>query len=236
MVGIDLACITRINREKSNPRLNFQAGWLADMGFVAGALVQFIPEPGGLAFVLCDENIPKYSQLYKSTKEQGGMLIQAYSYRDGLQLCVSNSLLANIGLVYGDNLIVRYEYGLIRMRKLAKSAVKLVTAHVIGTWLAESGFVHDSVLSVASTHGLITCTLHEDGLQKAVELVKYARANKLTLLQVQKRWYKSSVILWFDIPASCLEKAGFALDETLLATYEHGIIKLQKPDFAALGF
>jgi len=236
MAGIDLACITRIKRETSRPRLTFQAGWLADMGFVTGALVQFIPEPDGLAFVLCDENIHKYSQLYKRTKEQGGMLMQAYSYRDGLQLCVSNSLLAGIGLVYGDNLIVRYEYGLIRMRKLPKGTVKLVTPHVIGKWLGESGFIPDAVLSVASAPGLIACTLHEDGLQKATELVKYARANKLTLLQVQKKWYKSSVILWFDIPDSCLQKAEFATDETLLATYEYGIIKLQKPDFVQLGF
>jgi len=236
MAGIDLACITRIKRETSSPRLNFQAGWLGDMGFVAGVLVQFIPEQNGLAFVLCDENIHKYSQLDKSTKDKGGMLMQVYGYRDGLQLCVSNSLLAGIGLVYGDNLIVRYEYGLIRMRKLPKNTVKLVTQHVVGKWLGELGFIPDAVLSVASAPCLITCTLHENGVENTTQLVKYARANKLALLQVQKKWYKSSVILWFDIPPKHLEKAGFATDETLLATYEHGLIKLQKPDFVQLGF
>jgi hypothetical protein len=233
--GIDIACITRINIKTSSPRLGFSAKWLVDMGFVSGALVQFLPEPHGMTFILCDENIHKYSELDRRTKEKGGALIQMYRH-DYLQLTVSGSRLDDTGLIFGDTLIVRYEYGLIRMRKLSCNSTKLTTAHVIGKWLSEPGFVPDAVLTVDSSPGLITCTLHENGVQRTAELVKYARVNKLKLLQVQKQKYKNGFHQWFDIPPQCLEKAGFAPDNLLLAGYEYGTIKLHKPDFAALGF
>jgi len=31
--------------------------WLAGMGFITGALVQVLPEPGGLTLILYDENL-----------------------------------------------------------------------------------------------------------------------------------------------------------------------------------
>ena len=221
------------------------------MGFVAGALVQYIPEPNGMTFTLCDENIRKYSELYHSTKEKNGTLMQIYDYRDGLQLTISGSRLDETGLVFGDRLIVCYEHGFVKMRKLPKSpnggGTTLTTARITGAWLAESGFVINSVITVASETGVIICTLQENGLERTSELVKYARQNKLKLLQVQGRDYKlrllknqhqcrHGVILSFDIPPQCLDIAGFAPDELLLAVYEYGTIKLQKPDFVALGF
>jgi len=45
------------------------------MGFVPGALVQALPEPSGMVFNLCDENICKYSELVSDTKEKGGKLM-----------------------------------------------------------------------------------------------------------------------------------------------------------------
>jgi len=236
MTGVDIASVTRINRNTSSPRLDFHADWLGAMGFVSGALVQYIPELGGMTFTLCDENIQRYSELDRVTKERGGTLMQVYCYRDGLQLCISGARLNDTGLIWGDRLLVRYEHGLVRMRKLPQGAVKLVTTHIVGKWLAESGFIPDAVLSVASEPGLITFTLHENGVERTAELVKYSRANKLKLLQVQKEPYKHGLIQWFDIPPSCMEKAGFNPDDSMLAVYEYGTIKLQKPDLVALGF
>jgi len=236
MNGVDIASITRINRNDNRPRMVCGCEWLKDMGFTSGALVQFIPEPGGMTFALCNENIRDYSELDRHTKANGGTLMQVYLHPYGLQLCISGARLDATGLVWHDKLLIRYEPGLVRMRKLPKEAVKLTTPHVIGKWLAESGFVPDAVLAVGTQPGLITCTLQENGIERTAELVKYARANKLTLLQIHKRKCKHSVYQWFDIPSSCLEKAGFAPDELLLATYEYGIIKLRKPDFAELGF
>ena len=249
MHGIHLSHVTRTNRATNYPRLIFTADWLDEMGFVSGALVQYLPdlpEKHGLTFVLCNDNIHKYSELSHATKEKGGTLIQVYQHRDTLQLCISGTALDSVGLKYGDALIARYEYGLIRIRKLPGSAVTLVTSHVLGTWLTELGFTRDAVLTIAAEPGLITCTLQENDLEsiktRTTELVKYARQNKLNLIQVQKTKYKKrisrgeSVYHFFDIPQSCLEKAGFSPNEMLLAFYEPGLIKLQKPDFVALGF
>jgi len=241
MKGTDIATITRINRNTNSPRLDFYAEWLGAIGFVSRALVQYIPEIGGMTFTLCDENILRYSELYRHTKEKGGTLMQVFFYRDGLQLCISGARLNATGLVFGDKLLVRYEPGIVRMRKLPQGAVKLVTTRINGKWLGEAGFVPGAVLSVRSTPGLITCTLHENGVERTAELVKYARANRLQLLQVQqakylKRSRKLGVYSYFDLPKSCIKKAGFDPDDVLLATYEHGIISLQKPDFAELGF
>ena len=234
--GVDITNVSRINRKDSNPRLTFAPKWLESMGFVAGALVQYFPEPGGSTFVLCDKNIPKYSELDSRTKEKGGTLMQVYKYRDGLQLCVTGSRLEGTGFTFGDALIIRYEYGLIRMRKLPHGTTKLTTAHVVGKWLAQSGFVPDAVLTVDSQQGLITCTLHENAVEQTVELVCHARKNKLKFLQVQKQKYKHGIIQWIDIPPQCLENAGFAQDDLLLAVYGYGKITLQKPNFNALGF
>lgn len=249
MNGIYLSHVTRINRETSKPRLIFSADWMADMGFVPGALVQYLPEKHGITFVLCNENIHRYSDLSHATKKKGGSLIQVYHYTYGLQLSVSGSALDCTELKYGDALIARYEYGLIRIRKLPQlphSAVTLVSSHISGAWMPELGFTQDAALTIAAEFGLITCTLQENDISKlkarTAEMVKHARKHKLTLIQVQKTKYKKrvsrgqAVYQFFDIPDTCLEKAGFSPNEMLLAYYSPGLIKLQKPDFVGLGF
>ena len=238
MNGIDITSVTRLNRHTSTPRIQFHADWLKPMGYVPDALVQFLPEPDGMSFTLYNENIPKYSDLYRQTVEKGGTLMRVNHqwYREEPFLSLSGAHLNRTGLVFGDRLLIRYEDGFIRMRKLPGSGVKLVTSHLVGQWLADSGFLPDEVLTVASEPGLITCTLHENGLERSAELVRFAREKKLKLLQVQKIKYPKSIIHYIDIPPSCLEKAGFSTDESLIATYGHGTIKLQKPDFQELGF
>ena len=238
MNGVDIASVTRTNRQTSNPRIQFYAEWLRGMGFVPDALVQFLPESDGISFILCNENIPRYSNLLLQTIERGGTLmnVKSHRHREDPQLCLSGAHLNRTGLAYGDNLIIRYEYGSIRMRKLPGGAVKLVNPHLVGQWLADSGFLPDEVLTVASEPGVIICKLQENGRERTAELVKFAREKKLKLIQVQKIKYSKSIIHYFDIPPSCLEKAEFTPDDTLLATYEHGVIKLQKPDFVGLGF
>jgi hypothetical protein len=238
MNGVDIASVTRTNRQTNSPRIQFYAKWLRGMGFVPDALVQFLPEPDGMSFTLYNENIPKYSALLWQTIESGGTLmhINLHSHRDDPQLCLSGVHFNRTGLVYGDNLIIWYEYGFIRMRKLPEGAVKLVNSHLVGQWLADSGFLPDEVLTVASEPGSIICKLQENGRERTAELVKFARKMKLKLIQVQKIKYSNSIIHYFNIPSSCLEKAGFSPDDALLAVYEYGFIKLQKPDFAELGF
>lgn len=237
MKNICIANVMKKDKSKNSSRLDFETECLHDMGFIFDALVQFLPEPNGAVFTLCNENIEKYSELYRKTKEKGGLLLKITNDKKHPVLKVSGTRLYNTGLVCGDKLIALCEYGFIRMRKIPNGGtVMLTTSHVVGKWLCEYGFVSGAVLTIASEYGLITCTLQENGAEKTAELVKYARQNHLKLLQVNKQKQNSGIMNWFDIPQSCLEKAGFAFDDLLFAVCEYGSIKLQKPDFKALGF
>ena len=93
--------------------------WLRDMGFIPGALVQVLPEAGGLFFILCDENIRKYSELLQATEEKKGELITVdYCSRSGVRMEIDAHCIQNAGLDAGDLLLVQYEYGFIRVNKM----------------------------------------------------------------------------------------------------------------------
>ena len=103
----------------SSPVVVLCPAWLPDMGFTPGALVQVLSEAEGLFFVLCDENIRKYSELLQATEEKNGTLITVDSCRTGIRMEIDGYCIRNAGLDVGDQLIVQYEYGLIRVRKLS---------------------------------------------------------------------------------------------------------------------
>lgn len=235
--GIHLTSVTRGNCNTNKPKILFFAEWISRMGFVNDALIQLLPEDSGVSFVLCNENIPSYSKLLQDTREKGGTLIRAtkFMHREYPCIGVSGAPLRNSGLKYGDTLIAKYEYGLIRMRKLPDDGTRVVNARIFGNWLEEYGFLPREVLTVGSEPGLITCTLQENGKERAAELVKHARENRLNLLQM-KSVSDNNWVPMFAIPASRMEKAGFLPEEILQATLEYGCIKLRRLDFAGLGF
>jgi len=245
MNGLHLINLTRGKNEARNlrriPSIHICGEWLPTVGFVTDALVQFFPEEFGGIFRLCDDNIASYSELSRQTKDKGGMLMNArlYDRKQCPSLNVTGNFVKRTGLVFDDKLLVRYEFGLIHIRKLPDRQT-VVNSRLSGQWLADLGFVHEAVVTVASEPGLITCQLHEDGMERArtAELVKYVRANDMSLLQVHKMQGMGTraVIPEIDIPHSRLVKAGFAPDEMVLASYEYGRIQLQKLDFASLGF
>ena len=236
MNGIHLTTVTRITVKSNNPKLTFFADWLIPMGFVAGSLVQFIPESNGLSFTLC-ENIPKYSELANATRQKGGTFVHAniYRHREYPSISIAGAAFMSTGLKCGDLLLMRYEYGFIRMRKLPTHVGKIVTARLFGQWLEGLGFTPDSVVLVGSEKGLIDCQLQENGLARTYELVKHARLHKLNLLQVQAQ-RDNNKYPQFEIPKSRFEKAGFEYDDSFLASYEYGRIILRQIDFDALGF
>jgi len=101
-----------------SPVIAFCPPWLPNMGFTPGALVQVLPEAGGIFFILCDENIRKYSELLRATEEKKGTLITVdCCSRIGIRMEIDGYCIRNAGLDVGDLLIVQYEYGLIRVRK-----------------------------------------------------------------------------------------------------------------------
>jgi len=235
--GIHLTSVTRGNCNNDKPKILFFAEWTKRMGFDVDTLIQCLPEDGGVSFVLRNENIPSYSELFRETNEKGGTLIHPsmFMHREYPCIYVSGAPLRSSGLKYGDNLIALYEYGLIRMRKLPEDGTRVVNARVFGNWLRDLGFSPGEVLTVDSEPGLITCTLQENGQERTAELVKHARENHLNLVQV-KSVSDNNWVPMFEVPSSRVEKAGFSPDEVFRAVCEYGCIKLQELDFVGLGF
>jgi len=221
------------------PGILFYAEWTKPMGFIPDALVQFIPEDGGAQFRLCNENIASYSALVQQTTGLGGVFVHVgmHRHREYPCLAVSGEVVTRTGLDFGDNLIAKFSYGLVHLRKLPhKNAKIIIDGRISGKWLIEPGFEHESVITVDSTPGFITCFLQEDGLARTAELVKYARANKLNLLQVHKVAESGGITPLIEIPHSRFTQAGLSPDVPILAVYEYGRLIFQKLDLVALGF
>ena len=238
------------HRKKRCPQVKFHAPWLAEMGFTPSALVQALPEPGGMTFILCNENIQKYSALDKATKEKNGKLIQVSEVTHRLMtapyLGIAGQIVFNTGLIIGDPLLARYEYGLIKVRKLpdnvlfipgdrkrkdSRAAEPERKVWLVGKWLAEYGFAYDAWVTAAAVPGGITFRLYDGDKKDYGALVKYARKNKLKLYQVKKRDRTCYIVA----AGHCVERAGFNAGDAFIATCGYGVIHVTKPDFAYLG-
>jgi hypothetical protein len=225
------------------------------MGFITGALVKALPEPsGGIVFTLCDENIRRYSQLYANVNENGGKLIQAYyasvGQRETPALTISGQVLTDAGFSFGDILIARYEYGIIRLQKLPdnikithmKSIKDNRTGNTIsklrlfGEWLKEFGFMPDMPINAGIENGTITFRLADACIEKYSELVRFARENKMKLLEVKTVPARGKLFPYIMLTGTFLDKSGFKEGDALIAFCEHGYIKLQKLDFTDTGF
>jgi len=208
------------------------------MGFMPGVLIQALPEPGGMVFRVCDENIQKYSDLVKDTQAKGGKLIQVCC-EQGLTLATSGQYIRTAGLGVGDACIVLYDYGIIRVRKLPPQT-KIITTKktnpktrmLCGNILTMNGFLPGSLAAVSSEPGKIAFFLQDQGIEHYREMMKYARANQMNLMQV----VNAAGVIRIRIPDLCLHKAGFALNESILVHYDYGSIILKKLDLNALGF
>jgi hypothetical protein len=226
------------NGVAKRPRIYFHGTWLAQMGFMPGVLIQAIPEPDGMIFRLCDENIPKYSVLALETHVKGGKLLQGCC-EQGMTLVTSGDYILNGGLNLGDACIARYDYGIIRVRKLPPQTKIITTKRglpksrmICGTLLTTNGFNPGSLATVAAEPGKIFFSLQEQGIESYREMVRRARAEKMSLLQV----VNAAGVIRITIPDLCLHKAGFAIDDAFVVHYNYGALTLKKLDFEALGF
>jgi len=256
-MNAQLFSITNMGSKKyPKPGISCCPGWLQGRGFTPGVLVQALPEPdGGAVFSLCDENIRKYSELDAATQEKGGKLIQmGYTTVKGARiplLTVCGQFFTDAGLAIGDTVMARHDFGLIHMRKTPYT-VKFVHISKInvgrlkepmarlrleGEWLAEFGFVPDSLLTAEAGDGCIVFKLWDEGIEKYKDLVRYARQHKMKLIQVKatKSAY-GKLFPHIDVYGSWLDRTGFGLGEKIFALPEQGLIKLQKPDFGGMGF
>jgi len=113
-------------------------------------------------------------------------------------------------------------------RIVPANTVRIITGRLGGKWLTTLGFRKDDVLTVDTAPGIITYQRHENGIARTVELVKFARQNKLKLIQVKMKGHE----LFIEIPKTCLKQAGIAPDETLYAIYTPDLLQLQHPDLS----
>ena len=235
--------------ENSRPRIQMCGDWLTEMGFNNGVLIQSLPEPDGLVFNLCDKNI-NYSDLYNKTKEEGGALNRAYISNQrtlkGLTFVTTGQHIYKSGLKFGDSLLAKCEPGCIRVRKI-NGNIRLINVartkrpytnepapmvFLLGEWLNEIGFEPDTLLTVASDPGCITFTAHNKAVVYS-EIVKFARKNKMQLMQVSKKDGSSPLI---TLSGNRITNAGFSLGDIFAAEYEYGVIRLQKLDPQRFGF
>jgi len=217
----------------------FNGAWLTQMGLTPSGLIQALPEPNGMLFKLCDENTEKYSDLVNETQARGGKLLRVCCMK-GYSLATAGHHISAGGLKIGDTCIARYGYGMIRIRKLPPQMKVLTTKlanpkqrFICGNLLTSNGFVPDSLVAVASEPGKITFLLKEQVNENYSAIVKYARANKMNLIQVMD---KKTGGVTIQIPLLSLQKAGLTTYEAYAAHFGYGVITLTKLDFEALGF
>jgi len=246
--------------ERPRPRISFFGDWLTEIGFAPGALIQVLPEPEGMDFNLCNDNISSYSDLLQSTRVLNGNLIRVYraegQSRQGPTFVTSGRYIYKGGLIDGDTLVAQYQYGIIKVRKvdpakLGFQNVKVVTTSYIarpyaddkipkirlsGEWLNEIGFGIGAVATAGAEPGTMTLNL-QDADTEYNALMKYVRAQKLKIFQVYKEPHnRHGPQPCIGITGSIVDKAGFQPGDMLAASYQQGVIKLQKLDFEKLGF
>ena len=246
-VSFHLLKVTNAGTGVRRPGICITAAWIPDMGFIPGALVQALPEPdGGLVFILCDENIRRYSELDAATQVRGGKLIQANNavarQKERPALITSGQILYDAGFSIGDTLIARYEYGLIRLWKLpgtvkvihTKSVVKsgkpVLQLTLAGEWLSKLGYMPDALFTAFGEKGCITFKLQDEAIEKYSDLVRFARKNKMKLLQVRTVPVRGKRMPRIDITGACLHDVGVSAGDPLLAFCNYGLIKLQTLD------
>jgi hypothetical protein len=252
-----LLTVSRTGRvSNKRPRLLFRGGWLPGMGFVPGALVQALPEPDGMVFNLFNENIESYSDLLIATKTRGGSLLRVCLAVEkgytGPNFATAGKYIYKGGLALGDPLVARYGYGVVRARKIdpcklgfknvkvfqmssisdSHTGEPALKARLTGEWLKEAGFTQNSLVTAQFAKGSIDIRLHDEGIENYSLLVKYARENKMRLLQVADVYGAPHI----GISGAALNKVGFGFGDMVAADYSHGAIKLQKLDFEKLGF
>ena len=244
----------------SKPRILFRGGWLSASGFIHGALVQVLPEPGGMVFNLRNENIESYSELFHATRGKGGSLIQVCieNTKDNKEatFVTSGKYIESAGFSAGDALIAGYGYGVIHVRKIDPGKLGLENVRVItvthirkkhavipkvrlsGGWLSGAGFTPDSLATAKSAPGILTLRLVDTDKSGYNALMKYLRGNGMKLVQASKEPHNrgETPVPCIGITGSIIDKTGFKVGDTLAASYEYGVIQLQKLDFDKLGF
>jgi hypothetical protein len=222
--------LTVANGDKDNIRICLSGQWLPNMGFIPHALVRVVPEPGGVTFTLAGS---------PSQQGHGGRLIRVPPILKCPVLIARGKYLCETGFHYGDPLLACYYPGVIRIRRFPVRAKAVMMAddqvRLSGVWLAESGFLPDTVALTSSEPGRIIIKRHDAVVRSEyTDLVRFARQNKMKIIQFYRKANSKAPAV--SISGSCVDKAGFFAGDMLIANYEQDLIVIQKLDFVGLGF
>jgi len=224
--------VTSTKKPPYRCKVNIRSPWLADLGFSHGSAVTAVPQQDGFTLTL------------KNTVNENGKLIHVglggdAKNKPALSLNFANNF-STTGLSGGDFLAAGYEYGVITARKLPDAQKYYVVGarnhgaflRLNGAWLSNAEFLPDSIAIVAVDRDCIILQLWNDTASSYGEIVKFARMHKCQILQVQKNQH----IIFIDLDAHILHRAGFEPGCLSGVHYDCGIIKLFKPDLRKLGF
>ena len=234
-MSTNIQLIKVANGDKGSLRICLSGQWLPDMGFIPRALVRIRLEPGGVTFTLCDDPSPwGHGDRFMWVPSTDGRKVKCPV------LVAKGKYLHDTGLNYGDPLIARYSPGFIRVRRFPVKAKAIVMIdnqiRLSGGWLTESGFLPDTVALTLSEPGRIVVKKHGGAstLSDYAGLVRFARQNKMKIIQFHHN--ANSKAPGVNISGSCVDKAGFASGDVLVAYYEHDLIVIQRLDLGKLGF
>jgi hypothetical protein len=240
---------------RPTPRICFGGGWLPEYGFVFGSLAQTKPETNGMDFVLCEDIEESYSDLAYETQSMRGRLVQVFNTKVNKysfpSLSITGKYISECGLEIGDKLIIRCENGLIQLRKFVNDntiSTKYIRGLSIidklkeepalkirlgGEWLNEYGFEEHQLVTVESSPNGLIIQLCDEIVKQYGSLKEYANEHKFSLYRIREG-RKSLGKPCIELSGSCLDMAGFELDEIFSVNSEYGMIIVKKLDFEAI--
>jgi|GEM_PF-6640391 len=223
-------CILRAHtREKPDRRTSIRTSfkWLAKMGFVAGALVCAVPHQDGFSIELQNE---KNVGLGKTIRV--GIENRVPKPVLTVQLTKNFSIPELSG---GDFLVATYEYGRIIAKKLPPADKYYVVSwqnygaylRLNGGWMDDAGFPPETIVTAAPSGNCITFDAWNGKVDEYPALVKFARKNKLQVLQTRTCLQN---ITFINLYKELLDKAGFADGDVAGIRCGRGQITMFKPD------
>jgi len=228
---VSILHVTATKKPPIRTKVNIRQPWLGDMGFVYGASVWATSQQNGFILTLQNEpNAYEYGKLIHVGLEGA---------KPALTLNFANNFTVD-GLSGGDFLAARYDCGVIQARKLPQAqAYYFVSSRdydaflqMCGGWLADAGFIPDTITTVFVDKHFITLSVWQDATASYGDIVKFARERKCQIIQPKRNQHITVV----DIPGHILGQAGLSKGDICGMRYEPGVITLFKPDLQTLGF
>ena len=230
MLKVVVLCVSSTKKPPIRHKIKICSPWLAELGFIPGTAVFASPEQDGFTLSL------------QSYSNGNGKFIHVgleKTDKPALSLNFANNF-ATTGLTGGDFLAAGYQYGLITARKIPDAQKCYIVGsrshcpflRLYGDWLSDLGFLFDSIVTAAISRDLIILRLWDDPAATYDDIVKFARLNKLQVLQTRK----NQLITFIDLDSHILDRAGLESGDICGICHKHGAITLFKPDLQKLGF